>query len=485
MIRAWPIRIRGVLCAFAAASLLCVAAPLEAAVTLVPVLRDLAAPTYAGHAGDGSNRLFVVEQAGVVRVLQPGASSATTFIDIQPKVLAGGERGLLGLAFHPDYAANRRFFVYYTRAADGAIVVAEHKTSANPDVADDAEKMLLVIPHPTYANHNGGMLAFGHDRMLYIGVGDGGASNDPPDNAQNLEVLLGKILRIDVDRADPAAGTPYAIPADNPFVGRSGRDEIYAYGLRNPWRFSFDLVTGVQWLADVGQGTREEVNMPIQRGGNYGWRVFEGFGCTGNDPTLCDPARYRPPVFDYAHDEGRCSIIGGYVYRGSQAALPGGTYVFGDFCSGEVFAWDGTARRLLLATGQNITSFGEDEQGELYVVALGGTVSRIATVPTCDYTVTPAAATFPRDGGAASFAVSVAPGCAWLATSNVPWITLTSGATGNGDGIVTYVVARYDGSAKKRSGTIAVAGSAVTITQTKERPLVTRPAPPAKEAFTR
>jgi glucose/arabinose dehydrogenase len=485
MIRAWPIRIRDALSACAAVFLLGVAAPLEAAVTLVPVLRDLATPVFAGNAGDGSNRLFVVEQAGVVRVLQPGALAVTAFLDIQPKILAGGERGLLGLAFHPDYAANRRFFVYYTRAPDGALVVAEYKASANPDVADNAEKSLLVIPHPTYANHNGGMLAFGHDRMLYIGVGDGGAGNDPPNNAQNLEVLLGKILRIDVDRADPAAGTPYAIPADNPFVGRTGRDEIYAYGLRNPWRFSFDLVTGVQWVADVGQGMHEEVNVPIERGGNYGWRVYEGFECTGNDPSLCDPARYRAPVFDYAHDGGRCSITGGYVYRGSQATLPGGTYVFGDFCSGEVFAWDGTAPRLLLATGQNIASFGEDEQGELYVVALDGTVSRIATAPTCDYTTTPATATFPRGGGAASLAVSVAPGCAWLATSSVPWITLTSGAAGNGDGVVTYVIAPHDGAAKKRSGTIAVAGSAVTITQTKERPLVTRPSPTAKNVRTR
>ena len=472
MIRRWPIRTWNVLCAFA---LLGLAAPLPAAVTLVPVLHDLAAPVFAGNAGDGSNRLFVVEQAGVIRVLQPGAASAATFLDLGPKILNGGERGLLGLAFHPDYAANRRFFVYYTRTPDGALVVAEYAASVNPDAADGAEKTLLVIPHPTYANHNGGMLAFGQDRMLYIGVGDGGSGNDPPNNAQNLDVLLGKILRIDVDRADPAAGTPYAVPPDNPFVGRSGRDEIYAYGLRNPWRFSFDLVTGVQWVADVGQGMHEEVNMPIERGANYGWRVYEGLQCTGNDPSACDPLRYRLPIFDYAHDGVRCSITGGYVYRGSQATLPGGTYVFGDFCSGEIFAWDGSTRRLLLATGQNIASFGEDEQGELYVVALGGTVSRMATALPCDYALTPVTATFPRDGGAASFAVSVAPGCTWTATSGAPWITLTGGAAGNGDGIVTYAVAPHTGKAKKRSGTVAVAGSAVTITQTKDRPLVTRP----------
>ena len=475
MIRRGPIRSRNVLCTCAAVLLCGLAASVPAAVTLVPLLDDLAAPVFAGNAGDGSNRLFVIEQQGIIRVLRPGAASATTFLDIRPKIVAGGERGLLGLAFHPDYAANRRFFVYYTRIADGALVVAEYATSANPDVANETEKLLLVIPHPTYANHNGGMLAFGQDRMLYIGVGDGGSGNDPPNNAQNLEVLLGKILRIDVDRADAAAGTPYAVPPDNPFVGRSGRDEIYAYGLRNPWRFSFDLVTGVQWVADVGQGMHEEVNMPIERGGHYGWRVYEGFQCTGNDPPACDPARYRFPIFDYPHDGGRCSITGGYVYRGSQATLPGGTYVFGDFCSGEILAWDGTARRVLLTTGQNITSFGEDEKGELYVVGLSGIVSRIATVQVCDYALTPATAAFPRDGGAASVAVSVAPGCPWTATRGAPWITLTSGATGNGDGVVTYVVAPYTGKAKKRSATIAVAGSAVTVTQTKERPLVTRP----------
>jgi hypothetical protein len=240
--------------------------------------------------------------------------------------------------------------------------------------------MLLTIPHPVNANHNGGMLAFGPDGYLYIGVGDGGAGNDPPNNAQSLDVLLGKILRIDVDHPDLAAGTPYSAPSGNPFASGGGRAEIFAYGMRNPWRFSFDRVTGMQWVADVGQGAREEVDMPIVAGGNYGWRVYEGSVCTNLDPTLCDPSRYRFPVFDYEHTDGRCSITGGYVYRGAQQILPGGTYVYGDYCSGEIFAWDGTRQTVLLHTPDNIASFGEDEQGELYVVALGGSVSRIAQV---------------------------------------------------------------------------------------------------------
>ena len=307
---------------FVAVLSLCLSPLLDAAIQLTPVVSGLSSPVFVANAGDGTNRLFIVEQAGVVRVLQPGASTPTTFLDIQAKVVAGGEQGLLGLAFHPEYSANGRFFVYYTRIGDGTLVIAEYRVSDDPNVAGTGEIVLLTIPHPTNRNHNGGMLAFGPDRHLYIGVGDGGAGNDPPGNAQNIDVLLGKILRIDVDHADPVAGTVYSPPADNPFVNAPGRDEIFALGMRNPWRFSFDHVTGVQWVADVGQGVREEVDMPIVRGGNYGWRIYEGFGCTGNDPALCDPASYRPPIFDYAHSSDRCSITGGYVYRGAAGALP-------------------------------------------------------------------------------------------------------------------------------------------------------------------
>ena len=318
------------LATFAAACSLLFASSSYAA-QLVTILSGLTSPIFAGHAGDGSNRLFVVEQAGVIKVLQPGASTASIFLDLSAKVLDGGERGLLGLAFHPAYATNGRFFVYYTRDPDGSIVLAEYRVSAgNPNIAATTETVLFTIAHPN-TNHNGGMLAFGPDGYLYIGVGDGGGANDVPNNAQNISVPLGKILRIDVDHPDLANGLNYSSPADNPYAdATAGLDEIYAIGWRNPWRFSFDRGTGAQWVADVGQGSREEVDTPVVKGGNYGWRVYEGFACTNNDPALCDPANYIFPIFDYTHVNGRCSITGGYVYRGAQGALPAGTYVYGD-----------------------------------------------------------------------------------------------------------------------------------------------------------
>jgi hypothetical protein len=365
--------------------LVCLSAPPLAAIELVPIVSSgVSSPTFVGHAGDGSNRLFIVEQGGSIKVLQPGASVATTFLDIRSKVLAGGERGLLGLAFHPAYASNGRFFVFYTRPGDGALVIAEYAVSANRDVAGTTEEVLLTIPHPTNANHNGGMLAFGPDGFLYIGVGDGGSGNDPPNNAQNVNTLLGKILRIDVDRPDTSQGTRYSSPADNPYFGATpGRDEIFSIGWRNPWRFSFDRAAPhAQWVADVGQGSREEVNTPIVKGGNYGWRVYEGSACTGIDPASCNASNFLFPIFDYTHANGRCSITGGYVYRGSQGVLPSGTYVYGDYCTGEIFAWDGVRQTVLLDTTMAISSFGEDPQGELYVVDLDGGVSKlVSTTP--------------------------------------------------------------------------------------------------------
>src|SRR5262245_35165804 len=270
---------------FASVLMLC-PVPLLAAIQLTPIVSGLSSPLFVGNAGDGTNRLFIEEQGGVIKVLQSGATAPTVFLDIHTNVLAGGERGLLGLAFHPAYETNRRFFVFYTRTPDGALVIAEYKASANnPNVADPAETVLLTIDHAANNNHNGGMLAFGPDGYLYIGVGDGGSANDPPNNAQDTGRLLGKILRIDVDH--PAGNNPYSSPAGNPFVSGPGRDEIFSYGWRNPWRFSFDRQTGQQWVADVGQGQREEVDTPVISGGNYGWRVWEGFRCTNNDQALC------------------------------------------------------------------------------------------------------------------------------------------------------------------------------------------------------
>jgi len=296
------------------ATLFLARASLAADIQLTQMVSGLTKPVFVGNAGDGSNRLFIVEQPGIIKVLQPGATVPTVFLDIHTLVkfdVNGGEQGLLGLAFHPMYANNHRFFVYYSQVSDGAEVIAEYHTSAtNPNLADPAETRLLTIPHPTNTNHNGGMLAFSPlDKFLYIGVGDGGAGNDPPNNAQNINILLGKILRIDVDHT--LGDKLYVSPNGNPFLGVAGSDEIYAYGLRNPWRFSFDRKNFVQWVADVGQGAREEVDTPIVAGGNYGWRVYEGFNCTGNDPSLCNPANYLFPIFDYQHLNGRCSITGG------------------------------------------------------------------------------------------------------------------------------------------------------------------------------
>ena len=445
-------------------------APLRAAVQLAPLLTGLASPVFVTHAGDGSNRLFAVEQGGVIRVAQPNASTSSVFLDIRAKVTAGGEQGLLGLAFHPRHAENGRLFVYYTRSGDGAIVIAEYRVSANRDVAAADETMLLTIPHPVNTNHNGGMLAFGPDGYLYVGVGDGGSANDPPNNAQNLDALLGKILRLDVD--PNSQGAPYAVPADNPFVGSPGRDEIYAYGFRNPWRFSFDRVTGVLWVADVGQGAREEVDMAVVRGGNYGWRVYEGSSCSGNDPLLCNPANYQPPIFDYTHAGGRCSITGGYVYRGNQQALPGGTYVYGDYCSGEIFAWNGVAQTVLVDTPGNIASFGEDEHGEMLVVDLRGTVSRLTATGSCRYAIAPARATFAKAGGAGSITVTTDSGCQWTAATPDEWITLGTDAGRTGSGTITYTVAPYAGKEKTRSGAIVIAGTTFTITQNRLRLLV-------------
>lgn len=343
-------------------------------IELEPLLSGLSSPVFVTNAGDNSNRLFIVEQPGRIKVLQPGTDAPTVFLNITARVLSGGERGLLGLAFHPQYASNRRFFVNYTRAGDGATVIAEYRASANnANVADTAETVILVIPQP-FANHNGGMIEFGPDGFLYIGMGDGGSANDPGNRAQNVNELLGKMLRINIDQAGTA---PYTSPADNPFFGSTpGRDEIYAVGLRNPFRWSFDRLTGQLYAGDVGQGAREEIDI-ITLGGNYGWRVFEGTVCTNLGPQACNAVQVVPPIAEYSHAGGRCSVTGGYVYRGSMNTLPSGAYLFADFCTGEIFVLQNNQMRLLLDTNLSISSFGEDESGELYVVNLGGSVHRV------------------------------------------------------------------------------------------------------------
>jgi glucose/arabinose dehydrogenase len=347
-------------------------------VTLAPVVTEgLENPLFLTQARDGSDRLFIVEQPGRIRILQGHALLPAPFLDITQKVLSGGERGLLGLAFHPDYGHNGRFFINYTRKPDGATVVAEYRRGPTATSASHEERMLLVVPQP-YPNHNGGMVAFGPDGYLYVGLGDGGSKGDPDNRAQNPEDLLGKILRIDVDRDDP-----YGIPMDNPFAPKGGRPEIYALGLRNPWRFSFDIKTGDLWVADVGQYKWEEINRVV-RGGNYGWRVMEGTHCF-HPSADCRTTPFSLPVLEYFHDQGRCSITGGYVYRGRLIQGLAGAYVYGDFCSGEIFALKNLSggqplneARTILKTSLHISSFGEDATGELYVLDHKGGIYRLA-----------------------------------------------------------------------------------------------------------
>lgn len=349
-------------------------------VQLVPFLSGLESPVFIGSARDGSNRLFVIEQPGRIRIVPAGGTSTlpTPFLDIVSKVSFGGERGLLGIAFHPQYRTNGRFFVNYTRRPDGATVVSEFRVSAgNANVADTTEKVIITIAQP-FANHNGGWIDFGPDGFLYIAMGDGGSGDDPQNRSQNVEDLLGKMLRIDINTDGSA---PYTSPSTNPFFGNvAGRDEIYSTGLRNPFRCSFDRQTGELYAGDVGQGVIEEVSI-LSLGGNFGWRVLEGTRCTNLGPGSCTNSIYIPPVVEYSHSGGRCSITGGYVYRGTRNTFPAGTYVYGDFCTGEIFTWSkGMARNainVLTDSNLGISSFGEDEAGELYVVGLGGSIFKL------------------------------------------------------------------------------------------------------------
>ncbi|WP_288442447.1 PQQ-dependent sugar dehydrogenase [uncultured Chryseobacterium sp.] len=348
-------------------------------INLEEFVTGLTSPVEITNAND--SRLFVVQQDGIIKIIQPnGTINTTNFLNIGSKITFGGERGLLGLAFHPQYSTNGYFFVYYNNLSGNIIVARYSVSSTDPNVADPAsEKILLNIPKP-FDNHNGGSIHFAPDGKLWIITGDGGSGGDPNNNAQNKNVLLGKMLRIDVD-----ATGPYNIPPDNPFAGAGvdGADEIWAYGLRNAWKFSFDLTTGNAMIADVGQGAIEEINkMPITTAGlNYGWRCYEGNNAY-NTAGCAAQSTMTFPVAVYNHSGGKCSITGGYVYRGSQYPSLQGKYFFADYCSSQIGILD-TNNTITWTTpysGNNFSTFGEDYQKGLYVADLSnGKIFKIST----------------------------------------------------------------------------------------------------------
>jgi len=351
----------------------------------------LAFPVFLTAPPGDNARIFVIEKGGTVKILDRNSGALiSTFINISSLVSTGSEQGLLGFAFDPQYATNRRFYLSYTDINGNSVIARFLANPVNPNVAlPAADHVILTVSQP-FANHNGGMITFGEDGFFYIGFGDGGSAGDPDNRAQNLTNLLGKLLRIDVSQSGPAPLAAYTIPPSNPCVGQAGvRPEIWSVGLRNPWRFSFDRQSGDLYIADVGQGAREEINLsPLAsgrgKGFNYGWDVLEGTICFPPG-AQCNPAGLTKPVVEYDHGGGACSITGGYVYRGS--AIPGlqGTYFYSDFCTSFIrsfryvndvvtqhFDWAS------LTLGENVTSFGEDNQGELYVMTSQGGLYRIS-----------------------------------------------------------------------------------------------------------
>ncbi len=346
---------------------------------LVEVAGTFVSPVYV-IAPAGDPRLFIVEQAGRIRIVENGQLVSAPFLDIAARVGGGGERGLLSMAFHPQYRTNGFFFVYFT-GTNGDIRVERFTVSANPNVVNAASaKVILTVPHPR-GNHNGGLAMFGPDGMLYLGLGDGGGGGDPDRNGQNENTLLGSLLRIDVD-----SGDPYAIPPNNPFASRNdAKREIWAIGLRNPWRFAFDRQGGNLYIADVGQGEREEVNVvsATRAGVNYGWNVMEGSACY--NASSCNRQGLELPALEYNHAGSACSVTGGFVYRGAAIPEIAGHYFYGDYCAGFVKSFryqNGAAvdeRTWNFGNIGNVTSFGEDSAGEIYITA-GSRVSRIARV---------------------------------------------------------------------------------------------------------
>ena len=352
------------------------------AITLAAITQGFDNPTYLTHAGD--DRLFITEQDGRIQVVENGQMAAAPFLDITDRVgFNANEQGLLGLAFHPNYAENGAFFVDYTDA-NGDTVVSRFQVTDDPNVADPGSEQLILSVAQPFPNHNGGQILFGSDGAFYVGLGDGGSGGDPQNNGQNPNTLLGTILRLDVD-GDAPGDAPYAIPPDNPLVDGGGAPEVWAYGLRNPWRFSFDPLNGTLFVADVGQNQYEEINAASAgqaAGANYGWNIMEGLHCFNSQD--CDPTGLLLPVVEYSHDQGGCSVTGGYIYRGQEFPALAGNYFFGDYCSGFIWAlrqdeqgqWTTGSGALITVDGQ-VTSFGQDANGEIYVVTREGIIYQI------------------------------------------------------------------------------------------------------------
>ena len=354
--------------------------PGSTTLALTMVVTGLSSPVDLETPDDNSGRMFVVEQPGRIKIISNGTVLPTAFLDITSIVNFGAEQGLLGVAFHPGYANSPKIYVNYDRAVAGGqeTVISEFSApSAGSNQIDPASERILLIQSQPFSNHKAGQLAFGLDGFLYFGLGDGGGSGDPNNNGQNLNTLLGKMLRIDVDHTSP--GKPYAIPPDNPFANGGGLPEIFAYGFRNPWRFSLDRPGQRFFVADVGQNSFEEIDI-LANGANFGWNTMEGAHCF-NPPSNCSMTGLTLPIFEYSHSEG-IAVIGGYVYHGSAIPSLAGTYLFSDFGSGTL--WNLTegppgtwTRQTLLSTGRSVSSFGQDAAGELYLLDLSGTVLKL------------------------------------------------------------------------------------------------------------
>jgi glucose/arabinose dehydrogenase len=352
---------------------------------LQEVAAGLSFPLYLTAPPGDLTRLFIVEKTGAIRIVKNGTLLATPFLDISGQISSVGEQGLLGLAFDPNYASNGRFFVHYSDPL-GNTRVSSFQGSADADIANAGSEQIILTATQPYPNHKGGQLVFGPDGMLYLGLGDGGSGGDPQGRGQDRSDLLGSILRLDVQ-----AGSSYTVPSDNPFIGQAGaRPEIWSYGLRNPWRFSFDRGTGDLYIADVGESRFEEVDISpaaegAGKGANYGWNLMEGKHCFSTSP--CNQTGLTLPLHEYNHSQG-CSITGGYVYRGSAVPALQGIYFFADFCQGWVRSFrvaGGAATELtdwrVLQPGGSITSFGEDAAGELYLMSANGGVFKVVPEP--------------------------------------------------------------------------------------------------------